>query len=438
MRPAQLFALGFAIIILAGALLLCLPVSNRDGHSIPFINALFTSCSATCVTGLVVYDTWSQFTAFGQVVIICLIQIGGLGFMTFAILISMAAGKRIGLRERINFSEAVGAGRLGGVVKLARRTIFGTLIIEGLGAIILAIRFSADFPAGTAIWYGVFHSISAFCNAGFDLMGVLKPGSSLMLYVGDPTVNFTIMALIVLGGLGFVVWDDAVTNKFRFKRLNLHSKLVLTYTAGAIIISALLFLVTERDGVFRGMNAGTRVLASLFCAVTPRTAGFNTVDVGAMSQGGTLLTTLLMIIGAGSGSTGGGVKISTFAVMVLSVIAYTRGHRDVNVMQRRIDQDVCHRAFCSVLLYLGVALLSGLVICATQPLPLTNVLFECFSAIGTVGLTTGITSKLWLLPKAIIILLMYSGRVGSLTLFMAISLFKNDSTRFPEEQVIIG
>jgi trk system potassium uptake protein TrkH len=438
MRPAQLFAIGFAAIILLGALLLWSPAASKDGASIPFVNALFTSCSATCVTGLVVYDTWSQFTLFGQIVILCLIQLGGLGFMTFAISFSMALGRRIGLRERIDVSEAVSAGRLGGVVKLVKRTLYGTLIIESMGALLLAVRFSRDFGWGTAIWYGIFHSISAFCNAGFDLLGIIKPGTSLMYYVGDPTVNLTIMALIVLGGLGFVIWDDALTKKFRFRSLELHSKLVLLCTLGLIVVSAALFLITERNGVFAGMTPGTKLLAALFSAVTPRTAGFNTVDIASLSEDGTFLTTLLMIIGAGSGSTGGGMKISTFAVMVLSLVAYMKGRRDVNAMQRRINQDICRRAFCSALLYMFTALAGIFLICLLQPLPFKNVAFECFSAIGTVGLTTGITTKLVSASKLVIILLMYAGRVGSLTLFMAVTEFKTDSTRFPEEAVIIG
>lgn len=436
---ARLFALGFALIILLGAVLLCLPVSNKSGSSIPFINALFTSCSATCVTGLVVYDTWSQFTVFGQVVIILLIQIGGLGFMTFAILLSMVAGRRISLAQRINLSEAIGAGRLGGVVKLARRILFGTLIIEGTGAVLLFLRFRTLFPTGTAIWYGVFHSISAFCNAGFDLMGVVKPGSSITYFVSDPTVSLTIASLILLGGLGFIVWDDVLNSHFRFKRMRLHTKIVLVFSLAIVVIPTLLFMYTERNGVYAGMSTGGRILAALFSAVTPRTAGFNTVDIAAMSEAGILMTVLLMIIGAGSGSTGGGVKISTFAVQLLSVFSYMKGREDVNIMERRIDHSLCRRAFCSVLLYIGLGLLASYVIAAVQALPLKNIMFECFSALGTVGLSTGITSQLENLPKVIIIILMYAGRVGSVTVFMAVTDFKNVAdARYPEEDIVIG
>jgi trk system potassium uptake protein TrkH len=436
---SRLFALGFALIILLGAGLLCLPAASKTGEGIPFINALFTSCSATCVTGLVVYDTWSQFTVFGQVVILLLIQLGGLGFMTFAILITMVTGRKISLVQRINLSEAIGAGKLGGVVKLARRIICGTLLIEGVGAILLYFRFRTLFGVGTSIWYGVFHSISAFCNAGFDLMGVVKPGTSLMYFVADPVVNLTVVSLILLGGIGFIVWDDVLNCRFRFRRFKLHTKIVLVFSLGIIVIPWLLFMYTERGGVYAGMTAGGRMLAALFSAVTPRTAGFNTVDTASLSEGGTLLTVILMIIGAGSGSTGGGVKISTFAVQLLSVFAYMKGRQDVNVMERRLDQTLCRRAFCSVLLYIGIALGASYVISAVQPLPLKNIMFEVFSALGTVGLSTGITSQLELLPKIIIILLMYAGRVGSVTVFMAVTDFRNlGATRFPEEELIIG
>ena len=436
---SRLFALGFALIILLGAGLLCLPAASKTGESIPFINALFTSCSATCVTGIVVYDTWSQFTVFGQVVILLLIQLGGLGFMTFAILITMVTGRKISLVQRINLSEAIGAGKLGGVVKLARRIICGTLLIEGVGAILLYFRFRTLFGVGTSIWYGVFHSISAFCNAGFDLMGVVKPGTSLMYFVADPVVNLTVVSLILLGGIGFIVWDDVLNCRFRFRRFKLHTKIVLVFSLGIIVIPWLLFMYTERGGVYAGMTAGGRMLAALFSAVTPRTAGFNTVDTASLSEGGTLLTVILMIIGAGSGSTGGGVKISTFAVQLLSVFAYMKGRQDVNVMERRLDQTLCRRAFCSVLLYIGIALGASYVISAVQPLPLKNIMFEVFSALGTVGLSTGITSQLELLPKIIIILLMYAGRVGSVTVFMAVTDFRNlGATRFPEEELIIG
>ncbi len=435
---ARLFALGFALIIFLGAVLLNLPVANKSG-SIPFLDALFTACSATCVTGLSVYDTFTQFTVFGQVVILLLIQIGGLGFMTFAILLTMAAGRRISLAERINVSEAVSAGRLGGVIKLVRRILYGTLIIEGTGAVLLFFRFRTLFPIGTAIWYGVFHSISAFCNAGFDLMGAVRPGSSFTYFVGDPTVTLTVISLILLGGIGFIVWDDVLNSRFHFRRMKLHTKIVLSFSLGIVVIPTLLFLYTERSGVYAGMTPGTKVLAALFSAVTPRTAGFNTVDTASLSEAGLLMTVLLMIIGAGSGSTGGGVKVSTFAAQLLSVLSYIKGRQDVNIMERRLSQSLCHRAFCSVLLYVGMALGAGFVIAAVQPLPLKNILFECFSALGTVGLSTGITSQLWVIPKILIILLMYTGRVGSVTVFMAMTVFRNtDAARLPEEDIIIG
>ena len=435
----RVIAYGFALIILLGALLLSLPAANRGGVGIPFLNALFTACSATCVTGLVVYDTWVQFTGFGQAVILVLIQMGGLGFMTFAILFSMMLGRRIGLKERIDIAEAIASGKTGGVVRLTRRILLGTLIVEGTGAVLLSIRFVPLFGWGTGIWYGVFHAVSAFCNAGFDLMGRIEPYSSLVGFVGDWLVNLTVMALIFIGGIGFIVWDDVAEKKLHFRRYSLHTKLALTFSGGAILLSALLFLGTEGNAAFARLHGGERVLAAFFAAVTPRTAGFNTTDYAVFSNSGMLLTYLLMIIGAGSGSTGGGVKVTTFSVLFFATAAYLRQRTEVSAFGRRVDNGLVRKAFCAVLLYMGTACLACFLICIRQPLPLRDVLFECFSALGTVGLSTGITRQMASFSRLILILLMFVGRVGSLTVFMAMSEPRgNAQLRYPAERVIIG
>lgn len=435
----QSLAFGFAFIILIGSVILMLPISNRSGEAIPFLSALFTSASATCVTGLVVYDTWTQFTIFGQAVIIVLIQIGGLGFMTFAILFSMALGKRIGLKERSYLMEAFCAMQIGGVVRLVRRILLGTLIFEGAGAFLLSIRFIPVFGPSKGIWYGVFHSVSAFCNAGFDLMGAIEPYSSLTPFSNDVIVNLTVMSLIIVGGVGFVIWDDVARNRWRFSRYNLHTKVTLAFIGAILAVSTALMLILENEAAFSGMSSPEKLLAALFQSVTPRTAGFNTVDTASMSESGTFFTILLMIIGAGPGSTAGGIKITTFAVILLSILTNVRNRTDVNSFNRRIEPDLVKRAFVSTGFYLMLAFCGCLIILAIQELTLRDVMFETFSAIGTVGLSMGITRELAPLSQIVIIILMYSGRVGSLTVFMSVMDNKSSKQlRNPAEKMIIG
>lgn len=439
LTATQTIALGFALIILCGAFMLMLPISNRLGGTIPFLNALFTSASATCVTGLVVYDTWTQFSVFGQVVILLLIQIGGLGFMTVAVLFSFAMKKRIGLRERSFLTEAVSSLRLGGIVRLVKRILIGTLTFEVLGAALLASRFCPILGLRRGLWFGLFHSVSAFCNAGFDLMGILKPYSSLTYFAGDVVVNLTVMALIVVGGIGFVVWNDIRDKGYHFMRYELHTKVILASTAALIFGSALLFFFSERNASMAGMRVPERILAAFFQAVTPRTAGFNTVDIAELSSSGTLLTMGLMFIGAAPGSTAGGIKISTFTVLLLAVAAYMRGQADVDVLHRRLDPMLVRRAFCTATFYFLLVLTGVLIICAVQMLPLTDVVFESLSAMGTVGLTRGITGELAPLSKYMIILLMYSGRVGSLTVIISVSeKLKPALVHNPIDKIIIG
>ena len=435
----QTIALGFAAIIITGALLLMLPISNRGGTSIAFIDALFTAASATCVTGLVVFDTWSQFTFFGQMVILILIQIGGLGFMTIAILFSMVLGKRIGLRERSYAMEAVSSMQISGVVRLVKHISVGTLFFELIGATILSFKFYPIFGLGKGIWFGIFHSVSAFCNAGFDLMGTIEPYSSLTHFSSDTIINIVITSLIVIGGIGFIVWDDLFAQKLKFRKYKLHTKVVLSSTIILIIVSFLLFMIVERNNILAGLPFGEKVLVSMFHSITPRTAGFNTIDTAALTEAGSFLTMILMFIGASPGSTAGGIKITTFVILIMAVITYFRKYDDVNIFRRRISTNIVKRSFFSTSYYLLLIVLGTFVILVFQPLPIKDTIFEVFSAIGTVGLSTGITRDLSALSRIVIVILMYSGRVGSLTIFMAVTEKKViKKVRNPEEKVIIG
>lgn len=420
LTPLRILSIGFALVILIGGILLTLPVCSRDGNGLPFVDALFTSTSATCVTGLVLYDTYTQFSGVGQAAILCLIQVGGLGFVTVGILLPMALGKRIGLRERSLMKESIGALKIGGIVRLVRKAVFGTLLLELIGAVVLWIRFARDMGPVSALWAGVFHSVSAFCNAGFDILGRNVPFGSLTNYVGDVTVNVTIMALIVVGGLGFIVWDDVLIHRHHVRRYALHTKIVLSVTAALIALGALLFYFMEADAAFAGLSAEDRVLAALFQSVSPRTAGFNTVDLGKLSESGSILTMFLMMVGASPGSTGGGLKTTVFFVMVCSMLAYLRSRDSINVFNRKIEPQAVQRAFNSAMLYLLLAV-SGALVIALQGVPASDAMFEALSAIGTVGLSKGVTPGLTLLSKVVVILLMYSGRVGSISVLMAVT-----------------
>jgi trk system potassium uptake protein TrkH len=438
LNAKQYLIVGFSSIIFIGAVLLMLPAANKSGASIPFVNALFTAASATCVTGLVVYDTWSQFTMFGQFVIMILIQIGGLGFMTFAILLSMALGKRIGLRDRFYLMEAINAMQLGGVVRLVRRIIFGTLYLEFFGAVILSTVFIPMYGRVTGIWFSIFHSVSAFCNAGFDLMGIVTPYGSFVPFVGNTVVSGTLIILIILGGVGFVVWDDVIRSGWRLRQMNLHTKITVSFTIGLILLSTGAFMILEWNTTLAGLSMGDKVLAALFQSVTPRTAGFNTIDTASLSTGGSLLTIILMFIGAGPGSTAGGIKVTTLAVLLLSVLADLQNKAEVTAFRRRLDYSQIKRAFTSTTSYLLIVFAGCMAIAYIQPLSFHDVIFEAFSAMGTVGLSRGITRDLVPLSRIVIIGLMYAGRLGSLTVFMAMSERKNCiSIKHPLDKVVV-
>lgn len=436
--PLQFLTIGFLLVILAGSLLLMLPGANADGSSISFIDALFTATSATCVTGLVVFDTYTQFTGFGQVIILCLIQIGGLGFMTIGIFLSMALGKRIGLRERFLMKESISALKIGGIVRLVRRAVLGTLLFEGLGAVLMAFRFCPDFGFADGLWFSVFHSVSAFCNAGFDLIGRVAPSTSLAVYAGDVMVNFVISALILIGGIGFIVWDDILNNKWHVKHYRLQTKIVLAMTVLLILGGTIGFYFLEGNNAFAGMNTGEKLLASFFQSVTPRTAGFCTVDMAQLSESGSVLTMFLMLVGASPGSTGGGIKTTTFFVMIFALIAHLRGRDDINVFNRKIEEKAVVRAYNSALLFI-LAAIAGTMVITLQGIDMDTALFEAISAIGTVGLSKGLTPQLTLPSKLAVILLMYVGRLGSLSVLMAVT-DRRIKTKISsvEEKIMIG
>jgi trk system potassium uptake protein len=439
-RPGsmQIITTGFALLIIIGAILLSLPISNRSGVGIPFINAVFTSASATCVTGLIVYDTYMQFTFFGQLVILSLIQIGGLGFMTIIVFFSLILGKHIGLYERSLLMESISTLQLGGIIRLVKRVLIGTAVIEIIGACLLTIRFIPKFGFAKGIWFSIFHSVSAFCNAGFDLMGIIEPFSSLSSFSGDIIINTTVILLIITGGIGFIVWDDIAEKKWHFKKFRLHTKIMLSFTFILIIISAVIFFFIESDYAFAGMGMIEKIMASLFHSVTPRTAGFATVPITDLSEAGSLITIILMFIGAGSGSTGGGIKVTTFVVILLAVASYARRRFDLNIFNRRLEDRCIKRAASSIGLYLIICMF-GVFILSFQGFGLKESLFEAFSAIGTVGLSTGITTSLPVLSRIVIIILMYSGRVGSLSVVIAVTEHSDKvAIKNMAERIVIG
>lgn len=439
LNQVQFIALGFFLIIMLGTFMLMLPISSKTGEWTSFSDALVTATSTTCVTGLIVVDTFTHWSLLGQLVIITLIQIGGLGFLTIAVGFAMMFRRRIGLRERDLLKESVNAMEIGGIVKLARKIIKRTVIIEGVGAIILSIRFLPEHGVLEGIYYGVFHSISAFCNAGFDLMGYQTPYNSLCAYVKDPVVNLTISALIILGGLGFVVWDELIAKKFHWKGYTLHTKLVISCTAFLLVAGTVLLFMFEYDNTLEGMNFGEKIMASFFGAVTARTAGFNTVDTGALDSSSKLLTIILMFIGGSPGSTAGGVKTTTIMVMFIYIISSLRNNSGSNIFHRRISSEIIKKAAMVIGLNLCLALVSAVIILATSDLPMEDVLFEVVSAIGTAGMTTGITRDLNAVGRILIVFLMYCGRIGSMT--FALSLLKKENgqlLRLPEEKINIG
>lgn len=436
----QTIALGFLLIIAAGTILLMLPIASRDGESVGFLNALFTATSSTCVTGLVVVDTYTTWTLFGQMIIILLIQIGGLGFISIGVFFSIFLKRRIGLKERNLIQESVNTLQIGGAVRLVQKIVCYSIVIEGTGALLLMIRFIPQFGWLKGIWYGVFHSISAFCNAGFDLMGQFEPYGSLTMYYDDVLINLVIMALIIVGGIGFIVWDDISAHKWKMNKYMLHTKIVLVMTLALIIGGSLCFYLFERENLLAGMDWKGQVLASVFGAVTPRTAGFNTVDTGAYTEGTRLLTVLLMFIGGSPGSTAGGVKTTTMMVILLYIWSNLRNKKGLNIFGRRLDEDSIKKASTVFFINLLLAAASSLLMSGLeQAMPMSDVFMEVFSAIGTVGISTGITRDVTLASKCLLILLMYSGRIGSMSFALSFTEKKQGSlVKLPTERITIG
>lgn len=430
----QIIVLGFSGVILFGTILLILPFSSREGIVTPISDALFTSTSAVCVTGLVLHDTATYWSAFGQFVILLLIQIGGMGVITVAASFAMISGRKISLMQRSTLQEAVSAPKVGGIVRLTNFIVKTTFAIELLGAAVMAPVFCRDFGR-KGIWMALFHSVSAFCNAGFDLMGSTGAFSSLTSYASEPIINLTIMALIVIGGIGFLTWDDFRTNKWLWHKYRMQSKVILCTTAVLLIIPAVYFFFFE----FAALKPGERILCSLFQSVTPRTAGFNTVDLASMQEPGQSIIILLMLIGGSPGSTAGGMKTTTIAVLFATALSTFRRKEHTHFFGRRIEDDVIKNAATIGLLYIALFFFGGLAISMAEGFPILTCLFEAASAVGTVGLSLGITSGLGTLSRMILILLMFFGRVGGLTLiFAALSGTQKQAAKFPQEKITVG
>ena len=431
----QIIILGFAGVILLGALLLMLPISTTGGNVTPFNETLFTATSAVCVTGLVVQDTGSYWSTFGQAVILALIQIGGLGVVTVAASFALLSGRKISLMQRSTMQDAISAPKVGGIVRLTRFILRGTFLIELLGALAMLPVFCRDY-GWRGIWMAVFHSVSAFCNAGFDILGTennLYP--SLISYAGSPIINITIMLLIVTGGIGFLTWDDICENKLHFRRYRMQSKVILVTTAFLLVLPAIFFFFVD----FSSLPIGKRVLASFFQSVTPRTAGFNTVILSDMTGASQAVMIFLMMIGGSPGSTAGGMKTTTLAVLVANAAATFRQRESAQFFGRRIECGVVKTAATVVTMYLALFFCGAIFISVYENLPLSSCLYETASAVGTVGLTLGITPQLHIPSQMVLIMLMYLGRVGGLTLiYAALSGKRAETAKLPLDQIAVG
>ena len=432
---ARIILFGFIIMIFVGASILSLPISSRSGEFTPFIDALFTATSASCVTGLIVYDTATHWSVFGKIIIIAMIQCGGLGVVTMLTVFTQVTGKKIGLRDRATLQSALSAPQIGGIVRLTSFIFKGTIIIEMIGALLMFPSFMKDFGVTKGIYYSIFHSISAFCNAGFDLMGDVSKFSSLTKYQSDIMINITIMLLILIGGLGFLIWKDIVDYRFDIKRYSTQTKIVLTMTFILVLFPSVLFFFTE----FSTLDIKTRVLSSLFQAVTPRTARFNTIDYTKFSDNGIAMTIILMLIGGGSGSTAGGIKMSTIFILVATMCSVLKQDKEVAVFKKRIEPDIIKNAVAVFALDIFLFIVGSMIISGIEGFSLKETMFECASAVATVGLTLGITPHLGIISKILLICMMYFGRVGGITLiFAAVTPKKNGNARYPKDQVAVG
>ena len=440
LSPVQVIIFGYFLIILLGGLLLMLPISSVNGEFTPFTEAVFTSTSATCVTGLVVHDTYTYWSGFGQAVILLLIQVGGLGFISMAVMVAMLAGKKINIKQRIWVKEAFALSHTGGVIRLTRFVILATIFFEGLGTILLSIKFIPEFGFWRGLYFSFFHAISAFCNAGFDLMGKVEPFSSLTGYYDNAYVSLIICTLIIIGGLGFIVWHDLSKNKHHFKKYSLQSKVVIITTTVLLFGGTIFIFVIEANGVaFAESSLSEKWLQSFFHSVTTRTAGFNTVNLNELTGQTLFLTIVLMLIGGSPGSTAGGFKTSTLAICITSILSVGHKKHSVEFFGRRLNEDILRRAISIVSMYLLLFVLSSIIISSIEQMEILPVMFECASAIGTVGLSMGITTEIGLLSKYILIFLMYFGRVGALTMLYALADHNIEtSSRLPFENIAVG
>ena len=431
----QVIILGFAGVILLGTMILMLPISSAEGTVTSFHDALFTATSAVCVTGLAVQDTGSYWSFFGQAVILILIQVGGLGVVTVAAAVSILSGKKISLMQRSTMQDAIAAPQVGGIVRLTRFIIKGTIFIETGGALLLLPIFCHDYGV-RGIWFSAFHSISAFCNAGFDILGTFDHiFPSLTEYSGSIVVNGVIMCLIVIGGIGFLTWEDICTNKWKLRHYRLQSKVILTTTVILILLHAVFFFFYD----FHLLPTKERILAAVFQAVTPRTAGFNTEDLSGMTDASKSIMILLMLIGGSPGSTAGGMKTTTFMILLLNAVSTFRSKEDVSVFGRRIDGHVIKNAATIAMMYFTLFFCGGIILSIQNDIPLLDSLFEAASAVGTVGLTLGITPELHIASRYVLIILMYLGRVGCLTLIYAVfSRKRQGNAKLPLEKITVG
>ena len=437
----QIIALTFAVVILVGALLLTLPAASREGVSCGFRPALFTATSATCVTGLVLYDTWTQWSGFGQIVILCLIQIGGLGFMSVATLFVFLLRRKIGLRQRMVMAQALSLNDIRGVVRLQKMVLIGSFAIETVGALILTLRLWPDYGFPTALRWGIFHSVSAFCNAGFDIFGVIAPGQSLIPFQSDPTILLTLSVLIVIGGLGFLVWEEIVQRR-HFRKFSVYTKLVLIMTLGLIVTGWIMICLLEWNNpdTLGSMTTGEKLLNGFFQSVTMRTAGFAAVDQAKLTEGAKGFACVMMLIGGSSGSTAGGIKTVTFLVLMLAMWSRIRNRNSVCAFKRTIPNEQVQNALTIVFILFGLAMVGGIVISTTCPMNFTDALFESVSALATVGLSAGGTASLGVAAQILIIVYMYFGRVGVLTISLGFLTGNRAEERFryAETNLLIG
>lgn len=433
LTPAQYLVSGYFVVIMLGSLLLMLPAATTDGQGLGAVDAVFTSTSATCVTGLIVVNTKEAFTIFGSTVIMLLIQIGGLGIMSMSTLFAFIVGKKISLKERLIIQEDLNQYQISGMVRLVQYLLGFTFAIEGTAAAILFLRFSQDYPFWRSIYLSIFHAVSAFNNAGFDLFG-----NSLEGFTGDITVNFVIMALIILGGIGFGVMMEAY-NRIKFKKTTLQTKIVVVMTLALLVFGFFVFFILEYNNTLAGLPLLDKTLGAMFLSVTPRTAGFNTVPTGALKQSSLFLIIVLMFIGASPGSTGGGIKTTTFGVILVTVKNMITGKEDMEIYNRRFEKQIVYKAFTITMLAAGLVILVTTLLLIIEDVQFIDALFETVSAFGTVGLSTGITGTLSDISRVLITITMFAGRVGPLTLAVAIGEKQRKGTyHYPTEKIMVG